>query len=107
MVSPLACHTRAFCSTVWACRFGILSPSQRHSCCDERPAKKLDRSGEWACAKNNFIGGQLDMRTRETRLGAKDLEPDGEAPGVGYATNLAGMRLDGLAPTMAPSIPGW
>jgi len=35
------------------------------------------------------------------------LEPDGELPGVGYATDLAGVRLAQLVPTIDGANPGW
>ena len=35
------------------------------------------------------------------------LEPDGDLPGVGYATDLAGAQLHRLVPRIDPANPGW
>ena len=35
------------------------------------------------------------------------LEPDGDLPGVGYATDLAGVSLHRMVPTIDASNPGW
>jgi serine protease Do len=35
------------------------------------------------------------------------IEPDGDLPGVGYATDLAGVHLSRLVPTIDASNPGW
>jgi serine protease Do len=58
--------------------------------------------------RSGMSGGPVFNESGEViGLVSFSLEPDGALPGVGYATDLAGVQLHRLVPTIDASNPGW
>lgn len=70
-----------------------------------RPWPMIEIEAHW---RSGMSGGPVFNEQGEViGLVSFSLEPDGELPGVGYATDFAGVQLHHLVPGIDPSNPGW
>ncbi len=69
------------------------------------PWPLIEIQGHW---RSGMSGGPVFNDAGEViGLVSFSLEPDGDLPGVGYATDLVGVGTDQLVPTLDPNNPGW